>query len=319
MGRYLVTGGAGFIGSNFIRSLLAGDPAAVVLNLDLLTYAGSRKTADELATLDRCEFVRGDIRDRDLVDQLMATTDVVINLAAESHVDRSIADQTPFLSTNVVGTGVLLDSARAHGVGRFIHVSTDEVYGPIAIGSASEGSRLDPSSPYAASKASADLVVSAHATTYGYQAIVTRCTNNYGPRQHPEKLIPLAITRALEGGIVPIYGDGAQERDWLWVDDHCSALGAVVEAGEPGEVYNISADAPAANLDLANRIIEHIGSGSIQQVADRPGHDRRYALDSSKLRSLGWMPTMDLDEGIARTVDWYRANAAWWRPLVEHP
>ncbi len=316
MRRYLITGGAGFIGSNFIRRLLADEPDATVANLDLLTYAGVEATVAELNQLDRHEFVQGDIRDPSLVDSLMAKADVAINFAAESHVDRSIVTPDIFLSTNVVGAGVLLEAAMRHQVPRFIHVSTDEVYGPIDEGAVAEDARLNPSSPYAASKAAADLLVAAYGQTHGYQAIVTRCTNNYGPYQHPEKLIPLAITRLLDGGDVPLYGDGMQERDWIWVEDHCDAIRLLVDAGTPGEIYNIGSGSLSSNVLTAETLQKLVGAGSIAHVADRPGHDRRYALDSSKLRALGWAPTVTLDEGLAGTVDWYRSRRDWWAPLV---
>ncbi len=316
MRRYVVTGGAGFIGSNFIRRLLATEPGVSVVNLDLLTYAGVDRTVAELDRLDRYEFIHGDIRDGAVVDSLLAAADVVVNFAAESHVDRSISGPGVFLDTNVVGTGVLLDSARRHGVRRFIHVSTDEVYGPAGTSAFDEGARLNPSSPYAASKAAADLLVASYRHTYGYEVIISRCTNNYGPYQHPEKLIPLAITHLLDDGSIPLYGDGRQERDWLWVDDHCAAIQVLVEEGVAGEIYNVSSGAPARNLQVAERLIEIAGRGSIEHVADRPGHDRRYAVDSAKLRALGWAPTVSLDEGLERTVAWYRGNRNWWSPLV---
>ena len=316
MSRVLVTGGAGFIGSNFIRRLLAADPNVTVTNLDLLTYAGVGGTVDELNALDRHELVLGDIRDRSLVDSLVAGADAVVHFAAESHVDRSIAGPEVFLSTNVVGTGVLLDAAVRHRVSRFVHVSTDEVYGPIASGSAGEQAPLRPSSPYAASKAAADLLVEAYRTTYGYEAVITRSTNNYGPYQHPEKLIPLAITKLLAGDPIPIYGDGRQERDWLWVDDHCAALHLLLDDGEPGEIYNIGADTQTRNIDVADSLIEIVGFGLIAHIEDRPGHDRRYAIDSTKVRNLGWRPTVGLEEGLERTVAWYRDRRDWWAPLV---
>jgi dTDP-glucose 4,6-dehydratase len=319
MRRFLVTGGAGFIGSNFIRRLLVSEPTATVVNLDLLTYAGVEATVGELDQLERHEFVRGDIRDPSLVDSLMGDADVVVNFAAESHVDRSIATPDVFLSTNVVGAGVLLEAAMRHEVPRFVHVSTDEVYGPIDEGAVAEDARLNPSSPYAASKAAADLLVAAYGRTHGYQAIITRCTNNYGPYQHPEKLIPLAITRLLQGGEVPLYGDGRQQRDWLWVEDHCDAIQLLIDAGTPGEIYNIGSGTRSSNLHTAETLRDLAGAGSIAHVSDRPGHDRRYAVDSSKLRGLGWAPTVTFEEGLARTVEWYRGRRDWWAPLVGTP
>ncbi len=319
MRRYLVAGGAGFIGSNFIRQLIAEEPSATVLNVDLLTYAGVERTKVELDRLDRYEFVHGDICDTGLVDDLVTAADVVVNFAAESHVDRSINDQAEFLRTNVIGAGVLLDASRRRRVDRFIQVSTDEVYGSVADGFADEESKLNPSSPYAASKASADLVVAAHRTTYGYAAITTRCTNNYGPYQHPEKLIPLGISRLLQGQPIPLYGDGGQQRDWLHVDDHCRALRLLIDEGQPGEVYNIGTGRPLANHQIAEKLIGFTGHGTIESVADRPGHDRRYAVDTGKLRSLGWDPSVDLEAGLGSTVEWYQERRDWWEPLVEQP
>jgi len=317
MTRYLVTGGAGFIGSNFIRFVAERQPDATFTNLDSLTYAGVRATVDELDTLPGHHFVHGDIRNAGLVAELVAHVDVVVNFAAESHVDRSIDGPAVFLETNVVGTGVLIDAARRAGVPRFIQVSTDEVYGSIAEGYAAEDDPLLPSSPYSASKAGADLLVQSYAHTFGYPAIITRCTNNYGPYQFPEKLIPLFITNLTDGGTVPLYGDGLNERDWLYVEDHCSAIHLLVEAGQPGEVYNIGANAQVANVDLTHRLIELTGRDetAIEYVADRPGHDRRYAVDSSKIRALGWSPAHTIDQRLADTADWYASRQDWWRPL----
>ncbi|MGI9647603.1 MAG: dTDP-glucose 4,6-dehydratase [Acidimicrobiia bacterium] len=317
--RYLVTGGAGFIGSNFIRRVLEQEAEARITNLDLLTYAGVKATVDELDASDRHTFVLGDIRDAALVDRLMPKHDVVVNFAAESHVDRSIEGPSVFLETNVVGTGVLIDAARRHGIGRFLQVSTDEVYGSIADGFASEDAMLDPSSPYSASKAGSDLLVASYAVTFDYPAIITRCTNNYGPYQFPEKVIPLFVTNLFEDRPVPLYGDGLNERDWLYVDDHCAALHLLVDSGTPGEIYNICADAQVTNLDLTRKILEALGKDDsmIEPVADRPGHDRRYAVDSSKIRSLGWQPAHSLDDRLGDTIDWYRSRDDWWRPLKE--
>ncbi len=314
---YLVTGGAGFIGSNFVRYVLATEPDAQVVNLDALTYAGVRATVDELDLLGGHTFVHGDIRDLQLVDRLVADADVVVNFAAESHVDRSIDGPSVFLETNVVGSGVLIDAARRHGVPRFIQVSTDEVYGSIAEGFASETAVLDPSSPYSASKAGADLVVQSYAVTYDYPAIITRCTNNYGPYQFPEKMIPLFVTNLLEGKPVPVYGDGLNERDWLYVEDHCSAIYLLAQEGTPGEIYNIGANAQVSNLDLTRRLLEATGRDDsfINFVADRPGHDRRYAVDSSKLRSLGWAPAHTLEQRLSDTIAFYRDRQDWWGPL----
>ncbi len=313
---YLVTGGAGFIGSNFIEHLAQTEPDAVVTNLDLLTYAGVAATVDHLDGRANHRFVKGDIRNADLVDSLVATADVVVNFAAESHVDRSIVDPQGFLSTNVMGTGVLLDAARRHETPTFVQVSTDEVYGSIPAGSVAETAPLRPASPYSASKAAADLLVAAYRQTYAYHAIVARCTNNYGPRQFPEKLIPLAITRLLDGGPIPLYGDGRQERDWIAVIDHCRALSLIIDKGSPGEIYNIATGTVVANQTVAERLVAEVGEGGVEFVQDRPGHDRRYSIDAAKLRDLGWQPTVPLDEGLRATVDWYQRNRDWWAPLV---
>jgi dTDP-glucose 4,6-dehydratase len=315
--RYLITGGAGFIGSNFVRYLLEKEPDARVTNLDLLTYAGVKATIQELDTFSNHQFIQGDIRDYELVDRLMADHDVVVHFAAESHVDRSVSGPSVFLETNVVGTGVLIDAAMRHGVDRFLHVSTDEVYGSIAEGYASEAAPLAPSSPYSASKAASDLVIRSYRVTHGYGAITTRCTNNYGPYQFPEKVIPLFVTNLIEGKRVPLYGSGANERDWLFVRDHCAAIELLLEQGEPGETYNIGANAQTANVDLARRILAVFGRDEswIEYVTDRPGHDLRYAVDSAKIRALGWSPEHSLDEWLERTIDWYQTRGDWWRPL----
>lgn len=316
--RYLVTGGAGFIGSNFIRMILEREVDAVVTNLDALTYAGVKATVDELNEDPRHTFVHGDIRDVELLDQVIPGHDVVVHFAAESHVDRSIEGPGVFLDTNVVGTGVLIDAARRAGVERFVHVSTDEVYGSLAQGFALETDRLHPSSPYSASKAGSDLLALSYATTYDFPVIVTRCTNNYGPYQFPEKVIPLFVTNLLEGRKVPLYGTGLNERDWLHVSDHCSALHLVVNRGEPGEIYNIGANAQLSNIELTRRILALLGMGEdmIEPVGDRPGHDLRYAVDSSKIRSLGWAPAEPFEERLAETVEWYRDRRDWWEPLM---
>ena len=317
--KYLVTGGAGFIGSNFIRYVLAHEPSAEVTNFDLLTYAGVKATVEELDTDDRHTFVQGDIRDHDLVDSLVPGHDVVVNFAAESHVDRSIDGPTVFLETNVVGTGVMIDAARRHRVPIFIQVSTDEVYGSISDGFAGEDAPLDPSSPYSASKAGADLLVQSYAVTYDYPALITRCTNNYGPYQFPEKMIPLFVTNLFADQKVPLYGDGLNERDWLYVEDHCSAIHMLVDEGVGGEVYNIGAGAQLPNIRLTHMILEALGKhdSMIEYVPDRPGHDRRYAVDSTKIRSLGWAPSHTVEQRLADTVDWYRDHEHWWRPLRE--
>jgi dTDP-glucose 4,6-dehydratase len=323
MGRsYLVTGGAGFIGSNFVRWVLDHEDEATITNLDLLTYAGVRATVDELDQDPRHRFVQGDISDSALVDELVPGHDVVVNFAAESHVDRSIEGPRVFLETNVVGTGTVLDAARRHRVPRFVQVSTDEVYGSIAEGFALESAPLDPSSPYSASKAAADLLVRSYQVTFDYPAIITRCTNNYGPYQFPEKMIPLFVTNLTEGRTVPLYGDGLNERDWLYVEDHCAAIHLLVDRGDPGQVYNIGADAQVTNLELTRRLLAITGrdEAAIDYVTDRPGHDRRYAVDSTKIRALGWAPRHSLDQRLEDTVRWYADRGDWWRPIRElHP
>ncbi len=318
MGRkYLITGGAGFIGSNFIRMILNTEPEATVTNLDALTYAGVRATVDELDIDPRHRFVRGDIRDRALVEKVIPGHDVIVHFAAESHVDNSITDPRSFLETNVVGTGVLLDVARDSEISKFVHVSTDEVYGSIPEGSAQETDSLNPSSPYSASKAGSDLLVLAHHHTFGTPVLVTRCTNNYGPYQFPEKIIPLFVTNLLDGLKVPLYGDGSNQRDWIHVTDHCSALRLLIEDGIPGEVYNIGADSQVSNLDLTRMILSAVGATDdmVEPTEDRLGHDFRYAVDSSKIRSMGWQPQSTFENRLGETISWYRERRDWWEPL----
>jgi dTDP-glucose 4,6-dehydratase len=308
--RLLVTGAAGFIGSTFVH-MLHRDHSLVVL--DKLTYAGRRENLP-----DDVELVVGSIEDRDLVLQLADGADAIVNFAAESHVDRSIADQNAFARTHVIGTGVLLDAVRQCGVARFLQVSTDEVYGSIEDGSFSERSPLDPSSPYSATKAGGDLLVSAHVHTYGVEALICRGSNNYGPRQYPEKLIPLMVLNALHGDPLPVYGDGRQVRNWLYVEDFCEAIHAVLEGGRPGETYNVGGPDECENIEVVRRILELTGADEslVEHVTDRPGHDRRYSLSSDKLREeLGWAARVRFDEGLARTVEWYRDNEAWWGPI----
>jgi len=316
--KYMVTGGAGFIGSNFIRHLFESEPNATITNLDAMTYAGVLATVAELDADDRHTFIEGDIRNAPLVDQVVPGHDVIVHFAAESHVDRSIDGPSAFTETNVVGTGVLIDAAHRHGVERFIHVSTDEVYGSITEGSADEEAPLSPSSPYSASKAGSDLLVRSYAATFGYEAIITRCTNNYGPYQFPEKVIPLFATNLIDGRRVPLYGTGRNERDWLHVEDHCRAIHLLIDQGTPGDIYNIGANAQVTNLELTHRILDSMGAGAdmIEFVQDRPGHDLRYAVDSSKIRRLGWAPLHDLRVRLAETVEWYRDRSDWWRPLM---
>ena len=315
--RYLVTGGAGFIGSNFIRYVLEHEPDATVTNLDALTYAGVVATVEELSALSRHTFVRGDIRDSTLVDRLMTDHEIVVHFAAESHVDRSISDPSAFLETNVMGTGLLLDAARRGDVRRFIHISTDEVYGSLDDGSASENAPLRPSSPYSSSKAAADLVALSFAHTFGFPVTVTRGTNNYGPFQFPEKMIPLFITNLIEGKTAPVYGDGSNGRDWLFVEDHCAAIHLLVDEGRPGEIYNIGAGSELSNLEVARRIISSLARDDtqIEFVEDRAGHDFRYGVDSSRIRDLGWGPSGNFDDHLAETVSWYLGRRDWWGPI----
>jgi dTDP-glucose 4,6-dehydratase len=312
----LVTGGCGFIGSNLIRHLLASDGSVRVINLDALTYAGNLANLADLEGHPRYRFERGDITDRAAVQNVVrAGCDVVINCAAESHVDRSILDSGPFVRTNVLGTQVLLDSARAAGVQRFVQVSTDEVYGSLgASGQFTEQTPLAPNSPYAASKAAADLLVQSYAHTFAFPAVITRCSNNYGPYQFPEKLVPLFITNLMRDERIPVYGDGQQVRDWLHVSDHCAAIDLVWRQGRVGEVYNVGGRNERSNLEITHDLLRLLGKPTslICHVADRPGHDRRYAIDCSKLeRDLGWRPQIGFEQGLQETVAWYRDHAAW--------
>ena len=320
--RVLVTGGAGFIGSHFVRSAIQGQYAdladAEIVVLDLFTYAGTMSNFAPVAGSPRLRVERGDIRDAARVSDLMAGTELVVHFAAESHVDRSIDGAADFVSTNVVGTQVLLQAALEAGVGKFVHVSTDEVYGSIDSGSWPETHPLEPNSPYSASKASSDLLARAYHRTHGLPVCVTRCSNNYGPHQFPEKVIPLFISNLLDGQKVPLYGDGLNVRDWLHVDDHCRGIALVAEKGRPGEVYNIGGGAELTNKELTYRLLEAVGADEsmIQPVTDRKGHDRRYSVDWSKIADeLGYRPQVSFDEGLAATVKWYEQNRSWWEPL----
>jgi dTDP-glucose 4,6-dehydratase len=308
--KLLVTGGAGFIGSTYVR-LAAAEHDVVVL--DKLTYAGRRDNLPE-----GVELVVAAIEDPRMVRELAEGRDAIVNFAAESHVDRSIADQEAFARTHVIGTGVLLDAVRELGVPRYLQVSTDEVYGSIEDGSFTEQSPLAPSSPYSATKAAGDLLVSAHVHTHGVEAVICRGSNNYGPRQYPEKLIPLMVLNALHGDPLPVYGDGRQVRNWLYVEDFCRAIDTVLEGGRPGEAYNAGGPDEMENIDVVRRILELTGRGDdlIEHVTDRPGHDRRYSLSSDKLRSeLGWEPRVRFADGLEQTVQWYRDNEDWWAPI----
>lgn len=316
----LVTGGAGFVGSNFIRYMLQEHPGYRVVNLDKLTYAGNLENLRDVEGCGNYRFVRGDITDHQLVDSLVAGgVDAIVNFAAESHVDRSIEDPAVFVKTNVEGTQVLLAAARKHGVQQFVQVSTDEVYGSLGpTGYFTEETPLQPNSPYSASKAGADLLVRAYCHTFGLPACITRCSNNYGPYQFPEKLIPLLITNALEDKPLPLYGDGKHVRDWIHVADHCRAVDLVLHRGRPGEVYNIGGDCEMDNLTVARGILRELGKPEklITFVRDRPGHDRRYAIDAGKIRrELGWRPRYTFAEGLKDTVRWYVEHRSWWEKV----
>ena len=323
--RILVTGGCGFIGSNFIGYLLARNDLAKITNIDALTYAGNpANLAGVVADYgERYEFLKADICDAEKVDQVLSKHDyfAVINFAAESHVDRSIDSPGDFIHTNVVGTSTLLNAARRHGVERFVQISTDEVYGSLGPeGKFTESSPLEPSSPYSASKASADLLALAYHHTYGMRVVITRCSNNYGPYQFPEKLIPLMIIKAMGGNALPVYGDGLNVRDWIHVEDHCAAILAALMNGKSGQVYNIGSDGELRNIDVVKRILAHLGKPEslIEYVTDRLGHDRRYAIDSTKAhRELQWKPSHRHEEGIIETIDWYVRHPEWWTPLLK--
>ncbi|HZE67765.1 MAG TPA: dTDP-glucose 4,6-dehydratase [Sporichthyaceae bacterium] len=319
--RLLVTGGAGFIGSHFVRTVLDGRlpglAGSTVTVLDALTYAGNPANLDPVRSHPGFRFVHGDIADPAMVAETMPGHDVVLNFAAESHVDRSIEGAAPFVRTNVVGTQVLLDACLAHRVPRFLQVSTDEVYGSIETGSWTEGHLLEPNSPYAASKAAADLLVRAYGRTHGLQVTITRCSNNYGPYQFPEKVIPLFVTNLFDGRQVPLYGDGLNVRDWLHVEDHCRGIALALTAGVPGEIYNIGGGTELTNRQLTERLLDACAAGweRVDAVEDRKAHDRRYSVDCSKLAELGYTPKVNFDEGLAATIDWYRDNRTWWEPL----
>jgi dTDP-glucose 4,6-dehydratase len=313
--RILAAGGAGFIGSNYVRLRLEAHPEDTVRVLDKLTYAGRRENLEDIPD-ERWELIEADIADRDAARAAVDGCDAVVNFAAESHVDRSIEAPGEFITTDVYGTFVLLEAARDAGV-RHLQVSTDEVYGDFFQGSATEESPLNPSSPYSASKAGGDLLVSAFARTYGAEALIIRASNNYGPRQHPEKLIPLCILNALAGDPLPVYGDGTQVRNWLFVEDCCAAIDVVLARGEPGNVYNVGGPDELPNIDVIRRILALTDRDEslIEFVIDRPGHDRRYSLSAARLQELGWRAAVDFDEGIERTVSWYRENESWWAPI----
>lgn len=320
----LVTGGAGFIGSNFVHYYLAAHPQAKIINLDLLTYAGNLSTLKDIENNPNYKFVEGDIRNRQLVNQVMAEVDTVVHFAAESHVDRSIMEPAIFLETNVIGTQVLLDAALKNKVKRFHHISTDEVFGALELDSTTkftEETPYNPHSPYSASKAASDHLVRAYGDTYGLPFTLSNCSNNYGEYHFPEKMIPLAITNLMDDQKVPIYGDGLYVRDWLYVQDHCQGIDLILQNGEVGQTYLFGGlYKDVSNLELIRMILQMMGKDEsyIEYIKDRPGHDRRYSVDFSKTKAaLGWQPSLDLEEGLQRTISWYQNNQSWWRPLKE--
>jgi len=314
--KMLVPGGAGFIGSNYVRHVLESSDDSVVV-LDKLTYAGNRENLSEYQDSPRVEFLVGDIADPRIVEAAMRGVDAVVNFAAETHVDRSILDAASFIDTDVYGVYVLLEAARVAGVKRFLHVSTDEVYGVVPEGSAAEHARLLPRSPYSASKAGGEMLVYAYYVTYGLPTLVTRGSNTFGPYQYPEKLIPIVITEALDNRVIPVYGDGRQVRDWLYVKDHCTGIDLVLRHGDPGEAYNVGGGHEWYNIDVVRRILDTLGrpQSLIQHVPDRPGHDIRYSVDSSKLLRLGWDRSRSFESALESTVRWYVEHQEWWRPI----
>jgi dTDP-glucose 4,6-dehydratase len=318
--RVLVTGGAGFIGSGFIRWVLANHPDVSVTNYDKLTYAGNRANVDEFAEDERYQFIQGELNDTRLLADVVAGHDAVVNFAAESHVDRSITGARAFMASNVMGAEAVFAAARNAEIPRVLHISTDEVYGSIpAPGSFTEADSVEPNSPYSASKASADLVARSYGVTYGYPITITRTSNTFGPYHYPEKVVPLFVTNLIDGVKVPLYGTGENVRDWTYVDDNAAAQWLALTEGTPGEVYNIGAGNEITNAELTHRILARFGYGDemIDHVADRPGHDLRYSIDTTKIRALGWKPAYDFDEALDATIRWYRDNEWWWRPLKE--
>ena len=314
--KLLVTGGAGFIGSNYVRYVLRETDDEVVV-YDSLTYAGNLSTLKDVDDDPRYSFVKGNICDPGVLEEAMAGHDAVVHFAAESHVDRSIVGSDDFVNTNCFGTNVVMDTARRLEIGRVVHIGTDEVYGSVEVGSSKEDDPLEPRSPYSASKAGSDLIALSYHHTHDVPVTVTRCTNNFGPWQYPEKAIPLFTTNLLDGGTVPLYGDGLNERDWLYVDDHCAGVHLVLGSGAPGEIYNIGAGNETPNRVLVDKLLALLGKdeASVDYVEDRLGHDRRYSVDIAKITALGWSKQRTLDEALAATVEWYRANEWWWRPL----
>ena len=314
--KLFVTGGAGFIGSNYIRYVLANSDYEIT-NFDALTYAGNLSTMRDVEDDPRYRFVKGNICDPQTVEEAMAGHDAVVHFAAESHVDRSIIGSDDFILTNCFGTNVILDTARRLEIPRVVHIGTDEVYGSVEVGSSKETDPLEPRSPYSASKAGSDLIALSYHATHGVNVTVTRCTNNFGPYQYPEKAIPLFTTNLLDGKKIPLYGDGLNERDWIYVDDHCAGVHLVLEKGAPGEIYNIGAGNETPNRVLVDKLLALLGKNesSVQYVEDRKGHDRRYSVDIAKVTELGWKKQRTLDEALEETVAWYRDNRWWWEPL----
>jgi len=317
--KILVTGGAGFIGSHYVRTLLTERDDVDVTVYDKLTYAGNLANLAPVSDNPRYRFVQGDIVDSGLLDEVLPGHDAVVNFAAETHVDRSILGAADFVVTNVLGAQTLFDACLRHDVPRVLHVSTDEVYGSIPVGEFTETDLLEPNSPYSAAKAGGDLLARAYHVTHGLNITVTRCTNNYGPYQFPEKVIPLFVTNLIDGKNVPLYGDGLNARDWLHVDDHCRAISLVLEQGAPGEYYNVGGGVELTNKELTQLLLDACGAtwDSVDYVEDRKGHDRRYAIDDAKVRALGYAPATTFENGLAATVQWYRDNESWWRPLKE--
>jgi dTDP-glucose 4,6-dehydratase len=315
--RILVTGGAGFIGSNFVSYVLSRHSEHKVTVLDAMTYASNPDTIKKFRKNRNFSFIKGDINNKSHAARAVRGMDWVVHFAAESHVDRSILGPDAFIQTNVLGTHNMLEAARKEGIKKFLHISTDEVYGSIKSGKSKEGDKLDPTSPYSSSKASSDLVALSYFKTFGMPVVITRSSNNFGPYQHPEKFIPLFITRAMEGGELPLYGDGKNVRNWIYVEDNCAGVYTALTKGVPGEVYNIGGNVEEPNIKVAKIIVKHLGKneGLIKFVKDRLAHDRRYALDSGKLKKLGWKPKYSFDEALEKTVEWYRENDAWWKKL----
>jgi len=317
MRKFLVTGGAGFIGSNFIHYMLKKHDDVTIINLDKLTYAGNLENLKDIESDPRYSFIKGDICDKKLVEQMLPEVDIIVNFAAESHVDRSIGAPDDFIKTDIFGTFVLLEAARKNSIQKFIQISTDEVYGSIENGSFKETDPLMPSSPYSASKAGADRLCYSYFVTYKLPIVITRCSNNFGPYQYPEKLIPLFVTNAIENKALPIYGDGLNVRDWIYVEDHCYAIDFLIENGLEGEVYNIGAGSEKTNLEITELILHHLKKPASLKtfVTDRLGHDRRYSVDCTQIRKLGWKPHHSFEDALGKTIQWYIENEHWWRKI----